>query len=206
MLDRQYKRKLCKRCKRRRFSKFFSRDCSKADGLRAYCKDCTRLDYKNYYENNKNEVLESKASYKENNKDWYIQYAAEYREINKEELQNKSREYYQENKEKMLIRSSTWGKNNPRKRALIDHRYRAHKLDQTGLVSDGIEEILWKNQKGLCYYCSESLIELEYHLEHKAPLSKGGLHADSNLCLSCPQCNFRKGCKTEKEFCSLGGV
>ena len=116
MPDKQHKRKLCKRCKRRRFSKFFTKDCSKSDGLRAYCKDCVRF------------------------------------------------------------------------------------------VSGGIEEILWKNQKGMCYYCSESLIKLGYHLEHKIPLSRAGFHDDSNLCLSCPQCNFRKGCKTEEEFCSLGGV
>lgn len=120
-------------------------------------------------------------------------------------MNRKSREYYRANREKVLKRTGEWAKKNPRKRALIDHRRRARELNQLGFVSGNIESVLWKEQNGKCYYCSRKLSKLEYHHEHKIPLSRGGPHDDSNLCLSCPECNFKKGYKTEVEFRSQGG-
>ncbi len=34
------------------------------------------------------------------------------------------------------------------------------------------------------------------------PLSRGGTNGRENLCLSCPDCNLRKGTKTVNEFLS----
>lgn len=38
------------------------------------------------------------------------------------------------------------------------------------------------------------------HIEHKIPLSRGGLHAIENLDISCQSCNCSKNTKTVEEF------
>lgn len=97
-----------------------------------------------------------------------------------------------------------WNKQNPDKKKEIDRRKdikrRARKLNQVGEVSPDIEEVLWLKQEGLCYYCNASLDETGRHLEHMVPISRGGLHEDKNLCLSCPSCNWHKHTMTSEEF------
>jgi 5-methylcytosine-specific restriction endonuclease McrA len=51
-----------------------------------------------------------------------------------------------------------------------------------------------------CYYCKVSLKDIDVHIDHKIPLSRGGTHKDINLVLSCEDCNRLKNNKTEKEF------
>lgn len=200
------KRKKCKSCGRTRLIKFFNKNCQAKDGIRIYCKDCQKKQSKNYYSQNKEQVLERTRAHKAENKEYYNEYFAKYREENREGLLIQHRDYYQQNRDKVLKRTKEWSKNNRDKRAVIDHRRRAKKWNQLGKVSQDIEKILWKLQDGKCYYCDASLLETGHHQEHKIPIARGGLHDDKNICLSCPQCNFRKGSKTEKEFCSLGGV
>jgi 5-methylcytosine-specific restriction endonuclease McrA len=199
------KRKRCADCKRTRLIKFFNLDAQKKDGFRVYCKDCQRSQGKGYYNENKEAVLKRTNSYKREHKAYYTKYAADYRQENRELLRKKNCAYYLQNREEVIARTHNWAKLNRDKRAVIDHRRRAKKLNQLGKVSSNIEETLWKNQKGKCYYCHTSLVDIGYHQEHKTPIDRGGFHDDSNLCLSCPTCNFRKGRKTEEEFRSLGG-
>lgn len=65
-------------------------------------------------------------------------------------------------------------------------------------MPDLIEDILWEEQKGKCFYC-KSKLDI-FHVDHKIPLSRGGLHDENNLCLACPSCNLKKHAKTEEEF------
>lgn len=57
-------------------------------------------------------------------------------------------------------------------------------------------------KKKVCYYCG---LNLQHYRElatvdHKRPLSKGGLDARFNIVLSCCDCNQAKGDMTDKEF------
>jgi len=52
----------------------------------------------------------------------------------------------------------------------------------------------------ICFYCGVELRASESHLEHKRPISRGGDNRRSNLVLSCPSCNLKKGRKTHEEF------
>lgn len=47
----------------------------------------------------------------------------------------------------------------------------------------------------ICYYCKKRIPSFGCHIDHIVALSKGGNHASSNLCVSCPTCNDRKGAK-----------
>lgn len=52
-----------------------------------------------------------------------------------------------------------------------------------------------------CHYCRRLFSEsLKKTLDHKTPLSRGGLHELSNLTIACGPCNYSKSSKTESEF------
>ena len=51
-----------------------------------------------------------------------------------------------------------------------------------------------------CYYCKISLNDIDIHIEHRCPISRGGNHENENIALSCEDCNYLKNNKTEKEF------
>lgn len=54
-------------------------------------------------------------------------------------------------------------------------------------------------QDGKCAYCGE-LLSGPYHIDHKTPVSRGGTNDVSNLHLTCPRCNMKKGAMTHEEF------
>ena len=51
-----------------------------------------------------------------------------------------------------------------------------------------------------CKYCGKELDWFEREIEHKTPVSRGGDNRNSNLCISCHQCNVEKGKRTYKEY------
>lgn len=52
----------------------------------------------------------------------------------------------------------------------------------------------WKNKiaKGTCYYCGETFPPDELTMDHKIPLSRGGLSEKINLVPACKECNNNK--------------
>ena len=74
---------------------------------------------------------------------------------------------------------------------------RARKRNAVGVVTRHIEDTLLWAQDGKCepkYGCGRPFTEAGgHHLDHRVPLSKGGLHDDENLQLLCPACNSAKG-------------
>jgi 5-methylcytosine-specific restriction endonuclease McrA len=53
----------------------------------------------------------------------------------------------------------------------------------------------------ICHYCKKEFDTKLLQVEHKTPLSRGGLHSIANLTKSCGPCNYKKKNKTEEEFC-----
>lgn len=61
-------------------------------------------------------------------------------------------------------------------------------------------------QDGCCYYCQKKIpnvISVQWTIEHKTPLCRGGTNLISNLAGACYECNHRKGPLTEHEFKTL---
>jgi len=58
---------------------------------------------------------------------------------------------------------------------------------------------MYANQEEKCAYCFFPL-DHNYHVEHIRPLAIGGTNKESNLCLSCPQCNLIAGAKVFFDF------
>ena len=88
---------------------------------------------------------------------------------------------------------------------VLAHRRRAKILS----VSDGtvtvqaIQEMFLEFRH--CPYCGIDLIPCNRHLDHKNPLSRGGLHTITNLIPCCKACNHKKSSKPyEKWLAEIG--
>lgn len=44
-----------------------------------------------------------------------------------------------------------------------------------------------------CQYCGRKAPEVQFHIDHILPVSKGGSKDESNLILACDECNIGKG-------------
>lgn len=126
---------------------------------------------------------------------------------------DKFRAYHQAyqiaNKAKIRANKDEWRRNNPEKcksmqkaanakRRLVE-KAAALAGDSTAVIHD------WEMAaKKVCYWCGCKCPK-KWHLDHYVPMSKGGLHAISNLVISCGPCNFRKSAKDPYEFAASVG-
>ena len=81
---------------------------------------------------------------------------------------------------------------------------RARLKNALGHVTPGIEKYLLDQQKGRCACCKEKITG-RHHLDHKVPLSRGGLHEDGNLEILCETCNLSKGARPPIAFMQARG-
>ena len=51
----------------------------------------------------------------------------------------------------------------------------------------------------ICFYCKDKL-GMDFHIDHKVPIAKGGNHALENLALACMPCNQEKHAKDIHEY------
>ena len=177
------KSKVCSKCKKRKSASSFNRSRRGKLGLHSYCRACDAENKREWYLKNKEHALQKTKEWQERNPERFS------------ENQRKHKEKY---KERYSEYHKAWAAENRDKCRLKKHKYYAQLKRQLGEVSPDAVKSLFKEQAGKCLYCNREL--QEYHLEHKVPISRGGLHDDKNLCLSCPTCNLRKKDKTAEEF------
>ena len=109
----------------------------------------------------------------------------------------------QANPEKYRLRKLAWDRKHPERRRAACLKRRALQLGATVDDPRQIVEFVWAVRSSLetqCFYCGTPLFGKIIHLDHIVPLSRGGKHAVSNLCASCPSCNLRKSNKTPEEW------
>jgi 5-methylcytosine-specific restriction endonuclease McrA len=157
-------------------------------------------------------------------------YDAAYRAKHAERLRVSKAAYYAAHRAEGRVKRLAWSKANPeRERARVSAWHAAHpervraykdawKADNPEAVHENwlrrrarqrnthAEPItkahlalLFEGQDGCCRYCRTPLGK-DKHLDHRIPLARGGAHAPSNVCWSCPSCNLRKGARTEAEY------
>lgn len=136
---------------------------------------------------------------------------AAYRERNRVELAQKQREYYHANPERASAGSRTpealkaRAERKLRSRARyteLEHERRARKL-ALGVDSGISVQRLSERDGDRCAYCRCELtferaergkhIPTKATIDHVIPLSRGGAHRWSNVCLACWRCNLSKG-------------
>ena len=122
-------------------------------------------------------------------------------------------------REKNIQRVTEWQKEHPEQtkenkrkyqqspRGLKNHlaaenSRRARKAQASGTFTAGDIERMLRRQKGKCYYCKKKLgtDRRAYHVDHAIPLSRGGTNDPSNLVITCPPCNEKKGKRMPHEW------
>lgn len=66
------------------------------------------------------------------------------------------------------------------------------------------EKMIMSNVKSksphICYYCEKELAYANTSIDHKTPISRGGLTIEDNLVIACISCNQDKADMTEQEY------
>ncbi len=169
-------------------TEFFHRSNSRKGGYVPRCKTCMCAKRRAYYRANAEAEKDRHSVWVENNKKRVSEHSAKSRAKHIEQRKDYERGWRQRNKARILA------KNRARK-ALIKA------ADRERYTGDDLHA-LWVKQGGLCFYCGTPLFGV-YHVEHKTPLSRGGADRLTNICLSCPPCNLRKGTLSAEEFRAL---
>jgi len=90
-------------------------------------------------------------------------------------------------------------------KAKADHRRKARERVRQWLPKE-VRRMVAKRDKYRCVYCGRSVHEIGCHVDHIVPLSMGGSNEESNLALSCVDCNQAKGAKVWQFGCRKEGV
>jgi 5-methylcytosine-specific restriction endonuclease McrA len=145
------------------------------------------------------------------------EYERKYRLEKPEKRRATERKSYNKNRERKLAQNHRWHKDNleyhqelmqkwnadhPEERKIYRHNRRARIKGNGGILPPNALQILFTQQSGLCYLCSEPFPKLNdpASIEHKIPISRGGSNNISNIGLAHLSCNLRKHTKTHIEF------
>lgn len=70
---------------------------------------------------------------------------------------------------------------------------------ESALVNQFIENVRAR-EVAVCVYCDSEIPASTVHFDHIVPLSRGGAHIITNICVSCPSCNLKKRAKLIGEW------
>lgn len=208
--------KICNKCKvEKSLESFRLKKVSGTYKPNSICKDCESKQKKEYYLNNRSDVLKRRKEtiitpeakekrkkylerYREENKEEIKEKLQKYYKENKEEFKEKFQKYYKENSEQLLKKASEYKKTKDGKvssRASTSKRRNASLDNSDGTITKYSLDTLLQIQNNQCFYCKKDLSLLtdrEVHLDHYTPLSKGGAHSITNVVWSCSSCNLQK--------------
>ena len=82
-------------------------------------------------------------------------------------------------------------------------------LDEFFMKTDWqkVRKVIYDRDGGVCQKCGKEVPLWDYHVDHIIPISKGGDEWElTNLELSCPTCNLKKGAKLvlDDQFSLMG--
>lgn len=202
----------------------FYRHNGAADGLRGECKACHNKQRREYYEQNRDEILEkaktyrhenvnsikaSKQKYYEENKEAISRAKRAHYLGNKEKYKEQFRAYRERNREKLLAKDRAYNKENRERRREYERGYYSINKDKLRgkhnrrrSRRNGLEATLTAEQwericevfNHECAYCGH-VTDLEQ--EHFVPLVQGGGYTESNIIPACRSCNASKN---DKDF------
>lgn len=174
----------------------------------------SRERHQKYYLEHRSQILEKAHEYAQRNAEKLSQRRKEYYQRNKERLNKASqrryfenrpkmlqqrRDYYLKNRERLSAKGKEWASENLALVKLYKQRYRARKREAK--ISDFNIECWLNSQKPFrCYLCGRKIKDDDFHIEHRIPLSRGGVHAPFNLGIACPRCNHEKNLKMPWEY------
>jgi len=198
--------KTCRVCKAHKVIADFSKCSRSIDLLNSRCRQCA----KNYYQRNRDKILEQKTVYYQQNIERLAEYKKTYYEQNGKKLNAQKREMYAVDSEAKKARNRNWARNNREKLNAYYRKYAAEKPHiirkkrlkrRIRMMDNGVFEVSKRDIKKLlsnkCVFCGKSG---NITIDHVIPLARGGRHSVGNLMALCWSCNASKQDKTFMEF------
>lgn len=165
-------------------SEFFHRASKASDGLQSRCKSCAR------------EVMQK---WRQENPERNRQYFKTLHEQRGVERNAATLAHRHAHPEKLkAARRNDYVKHPER---FVKHRKlrRQREAQAEGSFSRQDLLLIKAAQNDLCYWCKNPL-DTTFHADHIIPIAKGGSNLISNICCSCPTCNWKKGDRLPSEF------
>lgn len=214
--------KQCSVCKEWKERTQFHKKKAEKDGLYCQCKACVSVYTKAYNDKNREAVRERSRQNREKNPSYFVKYRQEHKDEiaqyrkeryakNKEAEKAYGREYKKKHRYKISMKQRERRKYTPRywyawqsthkNNVRINTRNRRARIKgNEGYHTVEDIRLLYEQQKGLCYYCTQPVTWENRHDDHKQPVSRGGSNWPDNIAITCPTCNISKGAKTAEEF------
>jgi 5-methylcytosine-specific restriction endonuclease McrA len=188
--------KLCTKCQRSFpvTSEYFNRDKQKPDGFRPDCRECRSQQQHQYYEANRDQLLEKHRQWYWENRDRVIEHRRQYNKKHYDRVLKQKREYARINRDQ----KRRYNLKNKHKKRQYRATRRAKKMDTYGKYTIIDIQRLIDLQDKKCLYCECALGE--YHVDHFIPILKAGRNSPDNLVIACPTCNRSKGNKMPWEW------
>jgi 5-methylcytosine-specific restriction endonuclease McrA len=157
---------------------------------------------KELYRKNKEEKLKKQRERRITNRSKVLEIEKSYRDKNKEKCKQSKQRYINKNKEKILSASRDWRERN-RSRVKTYWQNRKKRISGLSISIDLVDRLLVL-QRGKCACCGETL-GTNYEIDHIIPLALGGINEDTNIQLLRKTCNRKKGAKHPIEFMQQRG-
>ena len=157
-------------------AEFFGSRKFATDGLRGYCRACSRQMAAKHRHKYKDKVRIKNAIWAEKNRDKLRATSTAWNAAHREEAKAATRAWVALNKDAVRVNAQN---------------RRARKLGNGGTLSKGLRPKLMELQKGLCACCKQPL-GASPHLDHIMPLALGGPNTDDNIQLLRASCNASK--------------
>lgn len=177
--------KTCKTCGRVLDVELFYRHYTNLDGRSGSCIKCTKVRMARWRD--KNRPLIAKLAKNNNAKPKHRQQCREWQRLNSDRARLHNRRSRAKHPETMRR---------------FKHARAARLMSaDVGDVTSEFLRGLYKTWSGTCPLCNRE--RCKPSIDHKVPLSRGGLHCQDNLWLICVNCNSRKRALTVDEFFNL---
>jgi uncharacterized protein YdiU (UPF0061 family) len=165
--------KKCSKCNITKSKTCFQKCSKHKDGLRSECRECSIKASKEYYEKNREKILEQVREKIKTNREEFRRRAHKYYWKNPEIVRKRSVLWAQKHRDKTRERSIRWKKNNSDK--VKQHEKRSYLKKQSNPttrirhnVATAISRSIQKGQKANRHWCDlvgYTLDELKHHLE-----------------------------------------
>lgn len=174
------------------------------------CKECKRLQGKQYYIDNKETVKVKRAAYQKAHQAEQYEHLKKWRKNNPEKAREAGRRQYAENIEHRLAVKKAWRLANPEAVKAILEKHRLNHLPKMAekshkrrakLRGNGVFQVTEKELIRLyaspCAHCGTME---NVTIDHIIPVARGGRHSIGNLQPLCLTCNSSKNAKTMAEW------
>jgi 5-methylcytosine-specific restriction endonuclease McrA len=154
--------------------------------------------WKEYIQKNKKKKQQYRLKYKAENSHKISEDGKRYRKNNVEKMRSYFQQYREKNAKKIADRLKRYNEKYPEIGMEAKAKNRAKRRDAAKSLTDVQKKI--NRQFFLMSRRLKQCLNINWHVDHIIPISRGGLHVPSNLMVMPAKLNLRKSARTDLDF------